>query len=147
MITHIPMFAHADPKRVLIVGGGDGGVLREVTRHQTVLVEGCLLISFPHSMICQVEQIDMCEIDAQVVEVAKEYFGGCTAVAYDDARLNLLHMDAAKYLADNPELKYDVIIVDSSDPVNSHHEEGISLLYTHPIAGWASCFPLRVGIL
>jgi spermidine synthase len=72
MITHLPLFAHKDPKKVLIVGGGDGGVLREVVKHACV------------------EHIDMCEIDQQVVEIAKTYFNETVAVAFDDSRLNLV---------------------------------------------------------
>lgn len=98
MITHLPMFAHPTPRRVLIVGGGDGGVLREVVRHSTVV------------------KIDMCEIDAEVVRVAKEFFGNSTATGFSDPRLTLIHDDAAKYVAEADQ-KYDIIIVDSSDPV------------------------------
>lgn len=123
MISHLPLFAHPDPKQVLIVGGGDGGVLREVARHACV------------------ESIDMCEIDSEVVNVARRFFWGSTASAYDDPRLSLIHDDAAKYLealvthdksavteGHSPGAAaarrqradwrgYDVIIVDSSDPV------------------------------
>lgn len=83
MITHLPMFAHRNPKsvlyyfhfnnnQVLIVGGGDGGVLREVAKHS------------------EVERIVMCEIDKQVVEVSKKYFSSSTAVAFDDPRVELV---------------------------------------------------------
>lgn len=72
MIAHIPLFAHANPKRVLIVGGGDGGVLREVVKHPGV------------------EKIDMCEIDQLVVEVSKKYLSESLATAYSDPRLNLV---------------------------------------------------------
>ena len=120
MIAHLPLFAHAEPKRVCIVGGGDGGVLREVARHSCV------------------EVIDMCEIDEQVVAVAKEHFSDSTATSFDDPRLTLVHADAAAYLkaivdgkgdSSDPAIAaalkrrssqwpgYDVIIVDSSDPV------------------------------
>lgn len=100
MITHLPMFAHAQPKRVLIVGGGDGGVLREVVKHECV------------------EEIVMCEIDPKVCEVAKQFFRNTLATAFDDPRCTLLHADAAAYLRDNTaDNKFDVIIVDSSDPV------------------------------
>jgi len=99
MIAHIPLYSHPEPKKVLIVGGGDGGVLREVARHACV------------------ESIDMCEIDRKVVEVAKRYFGETMATAYGDARLNLVHEDAAKFITREGHAMYDVIIVDSSDPV------------------------------
>ena len=99
MITHLPMFSHARPRDVLIVGGGDGGVLREVVRHDCV------------------ESIDMCEIDDEVVEVAKKYFPTTMATSFEDPRLTLIHDDAAKFLTAEDHKLYDVIIVDSSDPV------------------------------
>nr|CCA19405.1 unnamed protein product [Albugo laibachii Nc14] len=99
MISHLPLFAHAEPKNVLIVGGGDGGVLREVVKHDCV------------------ERIVMCEIDPKVCEVSKQFFATSLAVAFDDRRLHLIHADAAKYLKDESSEKFDVIIVDSSDPV------------------------------
>lgn len=84
MITHLPLFAHRNPKnvhlnslfhgQVLIVGGGDGGVLREVAKHPGV------------------ERIVMCEIDEGVVDVAKKYFTASTAVAFDDPRLELVFL-------------------------------------------------------
>ncbi|KAL0592089.1 hypothetical protein ABG067_000742 [Albugo candida] len=99
MITHLPMFAHAKPKNVLIVGGGDGGVLREVAKHNCV------------------ERIVMCEIDPKVCEVSKKFFATSLAVAFNDTRLHLVHADAAKYLKDENTEKFDVVIVDSSDPI------------------------------
>lgn len=72
MIAHLPLFAHPNPKRVLIVGGGDGGVLREVVKHPGI------------------EKIDMCEIDQLVVEVSKKFLGSSMATAYSDPRLNLV---------------------------------------------------------
>lgn len=100
MITHLPMFAHKNPKRVLIVGGGDGGVLREVARHECV------------------ETITMCEIDPLVCDVSKKFFTSTMATAFNDPRLTLLHQDAAVFLKNlTNEDKYDVIVVDSSDPV------------------------------
>jgi len=100
MITHIPMHCHPDPRNVLIVGGGDGGVLREVCRHPGV------------------QQITMCEIDPLVCEVSKKYLSTSTATAFGDPRVTLVHADAAEYVA-KPDQQglYDVVIVDSSDPV------------------------------
>lgn len=100
MITHLPMFACKNPKKVLIVGGGDGGVLREVVKHSGV------------------EEIHMCEIDQQVVEVGKAFFSKSLATAFDDPRLTLMYADAAAYLNEKGAgQNYDVIICDSSDPV------------------------------
>ena len=98
MIVNLPMMSHPQPRHILIIGGGDGGVLREVSRHT------------------EVETITMCEIDKMVVDVAKKFFGGSTATAFDDPRLNLQFQDAAEYIKNFPG-HFDVIIVDSSDPV------------------------------
>lgn len=99
MITHLPMFAHAQPKNVLIVGGGDGGVLREVVKHDCV------------------EKVIMCEIDPMVCDVSKQFFANTLATSFNDPRVTLMHADAAAYLRDNTTERFDVIIVDSSDPV------------------------------
>ena len=98
MIAHLPLHCHPDPRSVLIVGGGDGGVLREVCRHAGV------------------ERITMCEIDAKVCEVSRKYLGTSTATSFGDARLTLVHQDAAEYVKGKAD-EYDVVIVDSSDPV------------------------------
>jgi spermidine synthase len=99
MIVHVPLMAHPLPKKVLIIGGGDGGVLREVAKHP-------------------VEVIHMCEIDPQVVAVAQQYFTSSTGVSFHDPRLTLLFEDAAEYLKQKgPGMNYDCIICDSSDPV------------------------------
>ena len=76
------MFAHPNPTSVLIVGGGDGGVLREVARHKSV------------TTIC------MCEIDEEVVQYSKQFFGETTATAYDDPRAKVHFMDAALFVKD-----------------------------------------------
>ena len=98
MIAHIPMHCHPDPVNVLIVGGGDGGVLREVCRHPGV------------------QRVTMCEIDKKVVAVSKEFLSKSTATAFNDPRVTLVHADAAEYVKDHKET-FDVVIVDSSDPV------------------------------
>ena len=98
MIAQIPLHCHPDPKSVLIVGGGDGGVLREVCRHSTV------------------QKIVMCEIDAKVCDVAKQFFASSTATAFGDPRVELVHADAAQFVKDKRD-EYDVVIVDSSDPI------------------------------
>lgn len=99
MIVHLPLcgMPHA-PERVLIVGGGDGGVAREIAKHESV------------------KQIDMAEIDAMVPEVSKRFFPQLAA-GFEDPRLNLNITDGIKWLEDCAEGTYDAIIVDSSDPV------------------------------
>jgi spermidine synthase len=97
MLAHVPMFAHPHPERVLVVGGGDGGVLREVGRH------GC------------VKHVDFCEIDEEVINVAKEFLPQI-ACGFDDPRVNVHIGDGSAYVQAR-ENEYDVIIVDSSDPI------------------------------
>jgi len=99
MITHLPMFSHSNPENVLIVGGGDGGVIREVVKHKSV------------------KHITICEIDKMVIEQAKKYFPSM-APAWEDPRVNLVVDDASKFMeTKEAEGKFDVIICDSSDPV------------------------------
>ncbi|KAL4325723.1 hypothetical protein GQ457_11G032840 [Hibiscus cannabinus] len=98
MITHLPLCSIPSPKTVLVVGGGDGGVLREIARHNSV------------------QHIDICEIDRMVIEVSKKFFPELAA-GFDDARVCLHVGDAVEFLTHVPEGKYDAIIVDSSDPV------------------------------
>ncbi|KAJ9176417.1 hypothetical protein P3X46_011729 [Hevea brasiliensis] len=100
MITHLPLCSIPNPKKVLVIGGGDGGVLREVARHSSV------------------EQIDICEIDKMVVDVSKEFFPDI-AVGYEDARVTLHVGDGVAFLKDVPAETYDAIIVDSSDPIGN----------------------------
>jgi spermidine synthase len=98
MLAHIPLFSHTHPKRVLIVGGGDGGILREVCKH------GC------------VEDIVQCEIDEGVVKASKKFFP-TIAKSFGDTRLTLIIGDAVNYVKDEAkDESFDVIIVDSSDP-------------------------------
>jgi len=97
MLTHLTMCAHPDPKKVLVIGGGDGGVLREVAKHRGV------------------EQIVICEIDKMVIEVSKKYLPHM-AVGYNDPRVKVNIGDGCKFLEESKN-EYDIIIVDSSDPV------------------------------
>ena len=98
MLAHIPMFSHIHPKRVLIVGGGDGGILREVCKHNCV------------------EEIVQCEIDEGVVEASKKFFPTISK-SFEDKRLNLIIGDAVNYVIEEAkDESFDVIIVDSSDP-------------------------------
>lgn len=96
MIVHVPMAVNPDIKKVLVIGAGDGGVIRELVRYDTI------------------ENIDMVEIDEQVVEVCKKYLPK-TACAFDDKRVHLFIQDGLKYIR-KCENQYDLIIVDSTDP-------------------------------
>lgn len=103
MIAHLPLCSIESPKSVLVVGGGDGGVLREIARHSSV------------------ELIDICEIDQLVIDVSKKYFSEL-AIGFEDPRVRLHVGDAIDFLRQAPEGKYDAIIVDSSDPVGPAQE-------------------------
>ncbi|MFT2011436.1 polyamine aminopropyltransferase [Pontibacter sp. 13R65] len=98
MITHVPMFSHPKAKRALVIGGGDGGTVRELLRHE------------------QLEEVTLVEIDELVIEACKLHLPE-TAVAFDNPRLNLLVEDGIKYINECSDSQYDLIIVDSADPV------------------------------
>ncbi|XVF16454.1 hypothetical protein REPUB_Repub10bG0032000 [Reevesia pubescens] len=108
MITHLPLCSIENPKKVLVIGGGDGGVLREVSRHTSI----------EQIDICE---IDICEIDAMVVDVSKQFFPD-VAVGYEDSCVNLHICDGVKFLKAARQGTYDVIIVDSSDPIGPAEE-------------------------
>lgn len=97
MLAHIPLFAHPCPEKVLVIGGGDGGILREVAKHDMVL------------------SIDICEIDEQVIQVSKEFLPAIS-MGFDDPRVKVHIGDGSEFVRHHS-LEYDVIIVDSSDPV------------------------------
>lgn len=96
MITHVPMAVHPNVKKVLVIGAGDGGVVRELTRYP------------------EIEAIDMVEIDELVVEVCKKYLPQ-TACQFDDPRVNIYYEDGLKFIR-RKHGEYDLIIVDSTDP-------------------------------
>lgn len=98
MLTHVPILAHGNARRVLIIGGGDGGMLREVSKHASV------------------EHITMVEIDGTVVDMCKEFLPNHSQGAFDDARLNLVIDDGMRFVTTTTE-KFDVIISDSTDPI------------------------------
>lgn len=98
MLTHVPILAHGDATEVLIIGGGDGGMAREVLRHASV------------------REVTMVEIDASVVEFSKAYLPSLSDGAFDDLRLDLVITDGAAFVRET-EKHFDVIIVDSTDPV------------------------------
>ena len=96
MITHVAMASNPDVKKVLVIGAGDGGTIRELTRYKTI------------------ERIDMVEIDERVVAVCREYLRK-TACRLDDSRVHIYYEDGLKYVR-RKENEYDLIIVDSTDP-------------------------------
>ncbi|KAG0236557.1 putrescine aminopropyltransferase [Actinomortierella wolfii] len=97
MLTHVPMFAHPNPKRVLVIGGGDGGVLREVVKHEGV------------------EEVVLCEIDEAVINASKKFLPSM-AVGFQHPKVKIHVGDGFKFLEDKVDT-FDVIITDSSDPV------------------------------
>ena len=98
MMTHPLMLAHGQPKNVLVIGGGDGGVVREALKHPTV------------------EKVTMVEIDAKVIEASRLHLPQIAA-AFDHPKLDLRITDGIKFVAEAPENTYDIIIVDSTDPI------------------------------
>lgn len=98
MMTHVPLLAHGNVKKVLIIGGGDGAMLREVLKHSSV------------------EEVTLVEIDNEVIEMAKQYLPKHSAGAFDDARANIVIADGVDFVR-NTDQRFDVIISDSTDPV------------------------------
>jgi spermidine synthase len=97
MLTHVPMLAHGAAREVCIIGGGDGGMLREALRHP-------------------VDGVTMVEIDDSVVELSKTWLPGISAGAFDDPRADLVIADGARFMTET-DRRFDVIIVDSTDPM------------------------------
>lgn len=98
MMAHVPLMALDKPKRVLVIGGGDGGVLREVLKHDTVT------------------NATLCEIDRTVVDTALEHYPEIANGCFSDSRADIVIADGLKYVAETRE-KFDAIIVDSSEPI------------------------------
>lgn len=97
MITHVPLNTHAAPKQVLVVGGGDGGAVREIVKHRSV------------------EKVVHCEIDGAVVEASKKYLPEISC-ALDHPKVKIVIDDGIRHVRENKKT-YDVIIIDSTDPV------------------------------
>lgn len=96
MIVHVPMATNPNIKNILVIGAGDGGTIRELTKYSSI------------------EKIDMVEIDERVVAVCKEYLQQ-TSCKLDDERVNIFYEDGLRFVR-NKENEYDLIIVDSTDP-------------------------------
>ena len=97
MMSHPALLTHKNPKNVLIIGAGDGGVLREVLKHP-------------------VKKVTLVEIDKTVIELSKKYLPNICRNSFSDKRLNLVIADGAKFISRSQD-KFDVAIIDSPDPV------------------------------
>ncbi len=98
MISHPAIFAHGNVKNALVIGGGDGGTVREILRHASV------------------EKVTMVEIDEAVVEAARLHLPTISS-AMDDPRLEILYEDGIEFVKNSADESYDLVIVDGSDPV------------------------------
>jgi len=97
MIAHVPLCVHSKAQKVLVIGGGDGGTVREILKHDNV------------------KEVDVCEIDEKVIEISKRHFP-YLANSLDDPRVKIYCKDGNKFIKDHKN-EYDLIIVDSSDPI------------------------------
>lgn len=101
-MAHIPLACVADPRRVLVIGGGDGGTVSELVKYPAI------------------EAIELCELDGAVIDVSRDWLPD-VAVGLSDPRVNIRVGDGAAYLADNPGA-FDAIIIDSTDICEGAHE-------------------------
>jgi spermidine synthase len=99
MLTHVPLLAHGDARRVLIIGAGDGGVLRRVLQHRNV------------------ERAVMVEIDGEVIRLARQFMPGISGDAWNDPRAQVIIGDGIDYVRKAEAGSFDVVIVDSTDPI------------------------------
>ncbi len=112
MIAHVPLLAHGAARRVLIIGAGDGGVLRRVLQHRGV------------------EQAVMVEIDGEVIRLSREHLPGIGGDAWTDPRAQVIIGDGIAQVAEAAPGSYDVIIVDSTDPVGAGEALFTEVFYT-----------------
>jgi spermidine synthase len=113
MLTHVPLLAHGAAARVLIIGAGDGGVLRRVLMHPTV------------------ERAVMVEIDGEVIRLAREFLPAIGGDAWDDPRAEVIVGDGIDHVARAPDGAYDAIIVDSTDPIGVGEVLFTDAFYAH----------------
>ncbi|HZK12218.1 MAG TPA: polyamine aminopropyltransferase [Atribacterota bacterium] len=97
MITHVPLCVHPKAQKVLVIGGGDGGAIREILKHDNI------------------KEIEICEIDKKVIEVSKRHFPNL-GNSFDDPRVKIFCEDGNKFIRKRKN-EYDLIVVDSSDPI------------------------------
>ena len=113
MLTHVPLLAHGAAARVLIIGAGDGGVLRRVLMHPTV------------------ERAVMVEIDGEVIRLAREFLPAIGGDAWDDPRAEVIVGDGIDHVARAADDAYDAIIVDSTDPIGVGEVLFTDAFYAH----------------
>lgn len=99
MLAHVPILAHVDPQNVLIIGAGDGGVLRRVLMHRSI------------------RRAVMVEIDQEVIRLARQFMPDIAGDAWSDPRANVIVGDGIEYVRRAPSNSFDIIIVDSTDPI------------------------------
>ena len=113
MMAHVPLIAHGAAKRVLIIGAGDGGVLRRVLQHQ------------------EVEQAVMVEIDDDVIRLSKEFLPAIAGDAWHDARAEVIAGDGVGFVTKAATRSFDVILVDSTDPISIGEALFTDMFYEH----------------
>ena len=96
MLTHVVMYANPSPRKVIVIGGGDGGIVREVIKHKSV------------------EKVFFVEIDEEVINVSKRFFPGVSS-GIDDPRVEIKIMDGADFIAKRKSSDIDAVIIDSTD--------------------------------
>jgi len=96
MLTHVVMHAHPNPKKVIVIGGGDGGVVREVLKHKTI------------------EKVYFVEIDEEVINISRRFFPSVSS-GVDDPRVEIKIMDGADFVAKRKTADIDAVIIDSTD--------------------------------
>jgi spermidine synthase len=111
LLVHVPLLSVDQPKRALVIGGGDGGVIRELCRHESL------------------ETIDMVEIDAGVVNACRHYLPTVSSGAFEDLRVNLHIADAFQFIKDVTE-PYDLIVADSTDVYEGEEGNLSEMLFT-----------------
>src|SRR5487761_2443545 len=99
MLAHVPLLAHGAPENVLVIGAGDGGVLRRVLQHRSV------------------RRAVMVEIDGEVIRLSKQFLPGIAGDAWSDPRAEVIVGEGIDYVQRAPDAAFDAIIVDSTDPI------------------------------
>ncbi|CAB4129971.1 SpeE Spermidine synthase [uncultured Caudovirales phage] len=113
MMAHVPLFAHPNPIAVAVIGGGDGGIIREVAKHQSI------------------SRIEMCELDSTILDLCNEYLPNHNAGSFSDKRLRVNINDGCKWLSQQPDNSFDVIISDCTDPIGPGENLFTSDFYYH----------------